>query len=88
MSKFERSQLAHRRLFAKHNNVFGSLSSDIKSDYHFTVSQLQHKSQKLLSRSEKKVIFDHSYERTMGRYPTGSKTTYKKWCDVVRKYSK
>ena len=44
LSKFDRSQKAHTRLFNKHVVKFGYFDSYIKSDYHSTVLDLQRQS--------------------------------------------
>ena len=87
LSKLERSNRAHYRLFHKHIVIF-SRDSSLKADYHDLVARLQSQSGKVMTKKDRKTIYDHEYDRVYGQYPKGSKTTRKAWTDVVRKYSK
>lgn len=88
LSKFERSQKAHTRLFDKYIVRFGSFDSNIKADYHSTVLVLQRQSKRVLSRRDKSIIYSHCYEKVMGNNPSGSTYTRKDYLDVLRRYDK
>ncbi len=76
MSRFERSNNAHRRLFNKHIVVFGNLDSEIKANYHTSVLALQRGSQKILSRKEKQVVYKYERERIYGSKGKNSASSY------------
>ena len=86
MTRFRRSQNAHKRLHAKSNVKFGSFADDIKADYHFTVFQLQDRSKKIISKKDRKTLYAHSHEKILGYYPPGSTTRYSDAVKVIRKY--
>ena len=85
-SKVERSNTMHRALANRHIVRFDPLS-EAKADYHSLVSSLQQRSNKVLSRSEKKAIYGYKYENKMGKPPKGQKpVAHKKINDIFRKY--
>ena len=66
LSKLERSNKAHNRLYKKHKSLFEefyyrkpnkSFIHDIYSEYHKTVGRIQRKNKRLLSNNEKKRIY-------------------------------
>ena len=85
-TKLERSNNAHSRLFNKFVLIFGDHDACVKQDYHFLVLDLQRRSGKVLPRHERKVLYDQAYSSVYGNRPKGSKSTFKQWTSIVRKY--
>ena len=86
LTKFQRSQKAHTRLFDKSNVKFGSFADDIRADYHSIVLQLQDHSKKIIPKKERKTLYAYSHEKVLGYYPPGSSIRRSDAVKVIRKY--
>ncbi len=60
-SKFQRSQAAHLRLNSKHFSLNGSDKSRCLSNYHADCYDTQKRLDRILTKTERKQLFDYYY---------------------------
>lgn len=81
-SKVEKSNCAHNRLFNKHIVRSGPESS-VKSNYHRDVLAIQRKTGKVLSRTERRLLYKYNHER---EFPSkGKPVSSKSYFNLFRK---
>ena len=59
LTKFQRSQRAHRRLAKKHytRDPVKNFDKFVKSDYHSTIAKRQEKENRIFSQEERKKVY-------------------------------
>ncbi|MBQ8289963.1 MAG: hypothetical protein IJY01_03740 [Clostridia bacterium] len=82
---FERSQAFHREQLAKHI-VRSGYDSQIKSEYHARVAQLQDRSGRIIPLNERKVLYANEHNRIYGGTKDEMPCKYSDWQKIVRKY--
>lgn len=83
ISKIERSNKAHIRLFNKYITRFGSFHSNVKAQYHIDVLSCQRASNKVLSKADKKILYEYNLQRVFGTDKAPSSRDY---LGVFKKY--
>ena len=83
---FLRSQRFHERQFDKHIARMGDIKSDIKSEYHARVIQLQRHSGKIIPRKEREVLYAHEHNRFYEGTDYEVPCKQSDWSKIVNKY--
>ena len=82
LSKVERSNRAHDRLFTKHICAFGH-DNEVRANYHRDVLAIQRKSGKILSLKDRQTLYRYNNDRI---YPSkGKPVSRKAYLDLFRK---
>ena len=85
-SAFKRSQAFHQKQLDKHIVKSGSRESDIKTEYHARVLQLQHRSGKIVPRKEREVLYAREHNRVYGGTDKEIPCKSSDWRKIVNKY--
>lgn len=70
LTRFQRSQRAHRRLAKKHYtaNPEKNLDRFVKSDYHSTIAKRQEKENRVFSQEERKQVYRACHSIALNQY--------------------
>lgn len=85
ITRFQRSQNAHKASFWKHNtSSIGNRTSELKADYHYDVMTIQRHTNKILPKKERKVLYNYKKQNIFG---TKEKVKLNDYLSIFRKYN-
>jgi len=86
LTKLERSNKAHTRLFNKHICTLGSIRSKVKAQYHVEVLACQRAAKKILPRNEKRLLYKYNQQKVYGS-GKGKSVSSKDYLGIFKKYN-